>query len=203
MQFGLLALSELNGYFVGFLQNFGYKPQPVQIPSTQGFGLVGVLFVVALLPAVLEELIFRGFILRGLKGLGGVASILLCGGLFALYHQNPVQTMYQFCCGACFALIAFRSGSIFPGVLAHFANNAFVVLYYHFTGQDAMSLPWWLLVITALCLVGTIVYLIFFDKKKQEMPLQEEQKDVKGFFAYAAIGILVAAVNWISVLLAV
>ena len=198
LQFGLQSLSELNGYFVEFLEGFGYQPTAVMIPSTEGVGLVFVLFCVALLPAVFEEIIFRGLVLRGLKGFGTVACVLLSGALFSLYHQNPVQTAYQFCCGVAFALIALRSGSVFPTMLAHFCNNAAIILIYHFTGVDELVLPWQITLIAALCLVGTLGYLFFFDKKQDT----EEKTDKKGFFTYAAIGLVVCAVNWISALFA-
>lgn len=204
MQFGLLSLSQLNGWFVGVLEGIGYVPAPVVIPSTQGFGLVGALFVVALLPAIMEEVIFRGFLMRGLRGFGSVASILLCGALFSLYHQNPVQTAYQFCCGVAFALIALRSGSVLPTVLAHFLNNAVIVLYYHITGSDSMPVPLWLTIVAGVCLAATFVYLLVFDKKPKNPSLiateEPTKTDKKGFFFYAAVGLVVCFANWLGAL---
>jgi membrane protease YdiL (CAAX protease family) len=131
-----------------------------------------------------------------------VAAVLVCGALFSLYHQNPAQTIYQFCCGMVFALLALRSGSIFPAMLSHFINNAAIVLYYHFTGNDTMPLPWYVTVIAAVCLVGTLVYLLFFDKKKDKtVAIKEEKADVKGFVLFAVLGIVVCLVNWVSGLL--
>ena len=149
----------------------------------------------------MEELVFRGFLMRGLKDFGLVAAVLLCGGLFSLYHQNPVQTIYQFCCGVAFAVVAFRAGSILPTVLAHFINNAFIVLYYHFTGQDNFAMPLWLTIVTAVALVATLVYLFFFDKKESENSERTEgTKDVKGFFLFVSLGMIVCAVNWLGML---
>ena len=199
MQFGLLSLSQLNGWFVQLFEGMGYEPSPVLIPSTDGFGIVLVMLVVAFLPAVLEEIIFRGFILRGLKDFGLLFSVLVCGGLFSLYHQNPVQTAYQFCCGVAFALIAFRSGSIFPTMLSHFINNGAIVLVYHITGLEEFPMPWYVTVVAAICLIGSIVYLLAFDRKKEkEAAIEKPSK--KGFFAYAAIGLAVCLINWISAL---
>lgn len=198
LQFGLFSLSYINDFFVRFLQTFGYTPSAVQIPSTDGFGLVGVLFVVAVMPALLEEIIFRGFLLRGLKGFGGVFSVFVCGGLFALYHQNPVQTAYQFCCGAAFALLALRAGGILPTVIAHLLNNAAIVLYYHFTGLDALPLPLPVIIAAAVCLVTTLVYLVWFDKGEAS----RKEKGKRGFFAFAAIGLIICTVSWIAALFA-
>ena len=54
-------------------------------------GIVGALAVVAVLPAFLEESIFRGVMLEGMKALGTAAACLLGGLCFSLFHQNPEQ----------------------------------------------------------------------------------------------------------------
>ncbi len=196
LQFGLFSLGTLNTYFLEFLGKFGYQDTPIQVPSMDGFGLIGVLLVVAVLPAIFEELIFRGLVLQGLKSFGTVGAVLLCGGLFAIYHQNPAQTLYQFCCGAAFALMAIRAGSIFPTVVSHFVNNALIVIL---TKYKISILPNWLLIVFALCLVGVLAYLIFFEKKNAKSSLDKREK--KNFFLFAAVGIVICLVNWLAVIL--
>ena len=175
LQFGLFSLGELNGLFLEFLGNFGYENKPIQIPSLDGFGLPAVLITVAVLPAVFEEFLFRGVILRGVKTFGAVGAVLLCGGLFSLFHQNPAQTLYQFCCGAAYALLALRAGSVLPTVAAHFCNNAVIVL-------------------SAICLVGALVYLIFIDKQKTS---KGDKSQKIGFLLCALAGILICVISWI------
>jgi hypothetical protein len=135
LQIGLFAFSELNTLFLEFLEGFGYTPDEIRLPSINGWGFIGALIAVALLPAVFEEILFRGVLLGGMKQFGEVKAALLCGALFALYHQNPPQTVYQFICGTAFAFIAMRSGSILPTVLSHFLNNAFILCLYAFNVQ--------------------------------------------------------------------
>lgn len=203
LQIGLLSLSELNGWFLRFLGRFGYRSE-INIPSLDGAGLFGVLFVVALLPAVFEETIFRGLLLKGLKGFGECAAVLVCGALFSLYHQNPAQTVYQFVCGAAFALVALRAGSILPTVFAHFLNNAFVILLQRFQNgvlPSGAKVP--VLVFSVVCLVASIVF-FFFDgraRKKTQTHEQSEKADKKGFFLSAAVGIGVCIIMWISALI--
>lgn len=197
LQIGLFSLSELNGYFLTWLEKFGYAPPPIELPSMDGFGLIGVLITVAVLPAIFEEIFFRGMLLDGCKVFGNAGAVLLCGGLFALYHQNPAQTIYQFCCGAAFALVALRSGSILPTVLSHFLNNALILILTKL-GLDSFTMP---VLITVLCvsipcLIGSLVYLIFFDKKKAE----EKTGTKKQFLLGALGGIVICGVTWISAL---
>lgn len=219
LQAGLLSLSSLNDIFIGFLERFGYEQSTLLLPDLDGFGLIATIFCVAVLPALLEEILFRGILLRGLQSFGALASVLLCGGLFALYHQNPVQTIYQFACGAAFALVAWKAGSVLPTVLSHFINNTLIILLTKFGIEgipSAAYVPY--VAITSLCLVGALGYLFFFDlpktkdgekeegaKKKSKQELQREKAEKKServrFFVCALVGITVFSVNWISALI--
>ena len=124
----LFSLNWVNGWFVELLSLIGYEmPGDTSVPSVAGGGILGVLLVVAVLPAFCEETIFRGIILEGIKDIGTVAACLLGGLLFSIFHQNPPQTIYQFLCGAAFTLLAIRADSIWPAILIHFVNNAVVL----------------------------------------------------------------------------
>ena len=208
LQIGLLSLSELNSLFLKFLARFGYKDMGISLPSMDGFGFVGVLIVVAVFPAIFEELFFRGVLLSGMKSFKTTGAVLLCGALFSLYHQNPAQTIYQFCCGAAFALVAIKSGSILPTVLSHFANNAFILVLEK-TGISSFSTPvfWTIMGVSVVCLIASLVYLLFLDKKQtNEPPMYESEgkndpvSERKRFFLGAALGIALCAFTWLFVL---
>ena len=190
LQFGLFSLGELNGWFLKFLENFGYENKPLQLPSLDGAGLFWTIFTVALLPAVFEEMLFRGVIMDGVKPFGRVGAVLLCGALFSLFHQNPQQTIYQFCCGVAYALLALRSKSVLPTMLAHFANNAAIILLTKF----AATIPTQVFILSGGCLLGTLVYLIFFDKTQAEKATKSQRIS---FLLCASLGILICLISWI------
>ena len=84
-----------------------------------------VLLVMALMPAVGEEIFFRGFLYGGLKHKYGVVwGILISSFIFGAFHMSLVKLIPTGILGACFAYIAYRSGSIFIGMFLHFVNNA-------------------------------------------------------------------------------
>lgn len=198
LQIGLLSLSELNGLFIKFLEKFGYEATVPELPSMQGFGFVGVLFVAAVLPAVMEEFVFRGIFLRETKGFSLLARVLICGGFFSLYHQNPAQTIYQFICGVAFALVAIKAGSILPTVLSHFINNALIVTLEK-CGVNSFSSTVYVicLVASGLCLLASFLWLLVFDRKRGE-----KKKGAYGpFFSCAALGIIMMALSWLTMLL--
>jgi membrane protease YdiL (CAAX protease family) len=199
LQCGLFCLSMLNTEFLEWLEKFGYEDTPIQLPSMDGFGLIGVLFTIAVMPAIFEELIFRGLLLKGMISFGTVGAVFLNGALFALYHQNPAQTLYQFCCGCAFALVAIRAGSILPTVVSHFINNALIVILTKFGIVDIGGVV--VLIISILCLIASLVWLLFFDKGKNETCNKINKTEIKSFFLYASVGIAMYALTWISVLL--
>ena len=217
MQCGLLSLSFINALFLQWLEKFGYTPASPALPSLQGAKILPVLFVVAVLPAFLEELFFRGILLRGMKKFGTVASVFYGAALFALYHQSPAQTLYQFICGACFALIAIRSESILPTVVSHFLNNALIVIL---TACGIESLPVFLVCVFAALFVASLIFLLVFGKRLAKQPAAtdkdgnnacadmrdissvKEKADVKGFTLCALIGIIICSLTWISSLVA-
>lgn len=198
LQVGLFGLSELNVLFVEFLQSLGYKDVGITLPSMQGAGFIGVFVTVAIIPAVMEEFVFRGVFLRETKDFSLLARVLICGGLFALYHQNPAQTVYQFICGAAFALVAIKSGSILPTMLSHFINNAVILLLTKF-GVSSFDMPMYAIIlsVSGLCLVGALVYLLVFDRKKCE----KKRGNYKQLFACAGLGIFMLSLVWILALL--
>lgn len=204
LQCGLFCLSHLNSLFLGWLAKFGYKDTPLELPSMDGFGFIGVLFVVALVPAVFEEVIFRGLLLDGMRSFGTVGAVLLNGALFALYHQNPAQTIYQFCCGTAFAFMAIRAGSILPTVVSHFINNALILTLtkYNLTTFSPTVLIV-IMSVSVLCLLGSLAWLIFIEKKKADEAPMDEMKVIerKYFITYAALGITFCALTWLGVLL--
>lgn len=83
------------------------------------------LFVVALLPALGEELFFRGVLYRFVaKRVQNVwFPILASAAFFAAVHYNPSGLLAIFLAGILFAFFYYLTGSLWPGILAHFVYN--------------------------------------------------------------------------------
>jgi sodium transport system permease protein len=87
------------------------------------------LLVFAILPALCEELAFRGFILAGLlRRFRPRTAILLCSFLFALFHMNVFQFLPAFFLGVILGLLTVRSRSLVPAIMFHGLHNSVLIL---------------------------------------------------------------------------
>lgn len=106
--------------------------------------LVLVLFTVAVVPALSEELLFRGLVQRDLeRATGGWQSATIAGVIFALYHMNPFSLLPLIALGVAFGLIVHRSGNTVLAMIAHFTNNALatVAMYLNIDEDFIMTAP--------------------------------------------------------------
>ena len=106
-------------------------------PSESGRGFVLTLLLVAVSPAVCEEALFRGPILRGLLSrFSPLGAALLTGILFGLFHGDVWRFVPSALLGVGLSAIALASDSIVPAMVAHFINNACLLVLVH-RGLDA------------------------------------------------------------------
>jgi membrane protease YdiL (CAAX protease family) len=83
-----------------------------------------VVLMVALVPAIAEELLFRGLVQRSLEeAVGGLRGAIITGVIFGAYHLNPFSIVPLVALGVYFGFIAYRSGTITLAMSAHFFNN--------------------------------------------------------------------------------
>ena len=75
---------------------------------------------------VLEELVFRGAVLRLARPLGVREAILLQAVLFAAQHGSPAAVVWAFGCGLVLGTLAERTGRVWPGIILHTLNNLLV-----------------------------------------------------------------------------
>jgi membrane protease YdiL (CAAX protease family) len=87
-----------------------------------------VTFVIALTPALCEEVLFRGYVQRNLSRHGAVRGAVLTGVIFGCYHLNLFQIVPLVLIGIYIAYLQMRSESLVVPMVAHFANNFFSVL---------------------------------------------------------------------------
>jgi membrane protease YdiL (CAAX protease family) len=103
-----------------------------------GQSTLGSFFLAVLVAPVMEELVFRGLLLQGLRRHWPAApAVLTTALLFALFHANPWQFMGPLLLGLFFGWLTVRSGSLWPAILAHALNNATALVTMHLLAVTA------------------------------------------------------------------
>ena len=98
------------------------------------------LFVVALMPAICEEMFFRGFIYTSFKGKNSCKAAIICSGiLFGFMHMDFIRIIPTSILGIAFAYCVYKSGSIFVPMILHFINNALSVVVGNYPDNEFMN----------------------------------------------------------------
>lgn len=129
--------------------------------------LILLLFHVAVVPGVCEEVMFRGFILRAFeRDMAPWAAIVLTGTLFGLYHLRMTQVLPLVVLGILITWLAWRTGSLPVVILVHFLNNGISViaarLFPDVVFDPAFSEtlpPSWLIALSAIAVPVILLYL--------------------------------------------
>ena len=103
------------------------------------------LLMIAILPALGEEFLFRGVVQRLFSEMTGNRhlGIWIAAFVFSFFHFQFYGFLPRFLLGLYFGYLLFWSSSIWVPVTAHFINNGLAVVYYHFSkaamGETAMD----------------------------------------------------------------
>ncbi|MCC6144587.1 MAG: CPBP family intramembrane metalloprotease [Candidatus Hydrogenedentes bacterium] len=88
-----------------------------------------ILFVLALSPAICEEVVFRGVILSGLRTrLGAMACVLIVGVMFGIIHFSVYRFVPTALTGMLLTWLVLRTGSLLAGMVVHLLNNSLSLL---------------------------------------------------------------------------
>lgn len=87
-----------------------------------------LILVIAVTPAICEEFFFRGMLMKTYSYYPA-ASICMAAGLFALLHYDVTRLVPTFYLGLFMGWAVTRTGNITAGMILHFINNAFSVIY--------------------------------------------------------------------------
>lgn len=113
------ALAELGAKIGGDV-----SPVFAQVLNKEDVSFAESFFTFAVIPAVFEEMFFRGFVYAGFRRARGPrAAILLSALLFGLFHMNIQQFLYAAVMGVFLGVLREVTGSVWPSTILHFVNN--------------------------------------------------------------------------------
>jgi membrane protease YdiL (CAAX protease family) len=115
----MIVVIEENMGFNGTIPDLPLNDDPVVIA-------LYVLSIVVI-PPIVEEMMFRGMIMQGLRRFGDGFAVVASAALFGLYHGNLAQSVFAFLCGLILGFVVVRTNSLLPSILIHTINNASAV----------------------------------------------------------------------------
>lgn len=184
----------------------GYNPDSsLPLPLNNIGWLFANIFILGVLPAISEELIYRGIILNGLRRFGNLKAILFSALIFAFAHGSLMQFFYQLILGLVLGYVLVKTGSLIASIFVHLLNNTIVIVLnylatvYNWTDSAILNGPttWGafdIVIAIALALTTTAVVMILISFLKSKKPELEYTKSGEKFDDTAKVLFIVSAI---------
>jgi len=175
---GLQELTKMLPWSKATLQKFDeteatyFKTVAVMARMNGVWDFIISILVIALVPAVVEEVMFRG----GMQNLLSrwikmpILAIVITSVIFSAVHGSYLGFLSRFALGFLLGWMYYRTGNIWLNIIAHFFNNAAAVTQLYLISKPGQKIdasmmdthsPWWLGIASTAVLIGL---LIAFDK---------------------------------------
>ena len=138
--------------------------------------LIVVIIMAAVTPAICEEFYFRGYFLRNMsRRFSGKTAVIISGLIFGLFHFNPFQLTGLILMGIYFSFLAWHYQSLWASMIAHFTNNALVVIAYYISKEQMidvnlddpnLQIPMNMVLISSILFI--VLILIILNSKKAD-----------------------------------
>lgn len=169
------------GEFVGVLIPPKKEMEIVQSPLSGIFALL-YLIEVAVFPAIIEEIAFRGIIMKGFEEFGSLFAVICSAVAFSFMHGSFNQMLLQFIGGLAIGTVVIVTKNFLLGVIMHFVNNSFSTVYSLYItklGNDPISTNLNAVLSSATIIIGAIfvvVSVVYFGA----MIIQQEKDKALG-----------------------
>ena len=162
-----------------------YFKQVMVIARMDNFGdYVISMIMVALLPAVFEETLFRG----GLQNLLSrwfkmpVLAIIVTSIIFSAFHVSYLGFLSRFALSFVLGWIFYRTGNIWLNIIAHFFNNGLALTSLYLSTKPGVKIdpskmeghfPLWVGLISIAIVTGLFIYFDRISKNETDRPGEE------------------------------
>ena len=167
----ILAAAYINYYMIAFTPYAEFAEEFLWVDTYDTPHAIVLSFVtMAIIPAFVEEFLFRGLIQTNLRPYGSGVAIVGSAVLFGLMHQNVQQVFYATVAGLVLGYIYEVTDSVWCGILLHLMNNGFSVF------ESAVTARWNTETAEHVCTlvegvifgVGALCLIWLICRKKQE-----------------------------------
>jgi uncharacterized protein len=142
------------------------------------------MIMVALLPAMFEETLFRG----GLQNLLSrwfkmpIVAIVVTSIIFSAIHGSYLGFLSRFALGFVLGWMYYRTGNIWLNIIAHFFNNGLALTSLYFSSKSGVKMdptkieehfPLWVGLVSIAIVAGLFIYFEKISKKETDRPGEE------------------------------
>lgn len=127
---------------------------------------VGIMYATILAP-IIEEIVFRGWILKVLQKYGNVVAVIISALIFGIFHGTLTQSVPAVFIGVVLALLTIKYKSIIPSIIVHLFSNSLSVILEVIKDYELVSLliKVFSVIFIVLSIVIIIYYLIIYAKR--------------------------------------
>ena len=165
----LFLLAGTLNYFQFFIEKIGLNISTPTIEINSFGNYLISLVSLAVIPAICEELLFRGVLVNCLKHKGPMFAVVFSSIMFAIFHFSPLQLIYPICFGLILGIVYLRTDNIIFPILLHFINNALSISIQYFSNSSGVFTHSTFMLIYAIVTLVIWIFIIrwlFKDFKK-------------------------------------
>lgn len=187
---GCMGANIVTSILLTILENWGIPiPEMPEMMEQTPISLLLNIFVIAVLPALLEEAVFRGCVLRVLRPFGDGLAVVVSAFLFALMHGNIRQIPFAFIVGLLLGWLYVVTNSIVLPMLVHFTNNALSVVmeYMAFNLSEFGTNVFYGGIIYGLTAIGSVAAVLLLVTRNDGMKIQKSTSVLRAGERFATV----------------
>lgn len=184
--------------------------------NTGRLSSVLMFILIAILPAIFEELFIRKGIMGILESKGAIFATIVSAVIFATIHLNISQFIFAFLVGILFGIVRCRTNKLYPTMILHFLNNGAavfeVLMYRHDTIMQIFTYISIAVNAVGFCLLIYMLYKKIMElKDKESIQKFKEELDyrkiklnvIENLYVFADYTFAVAAVLSVTMFIAI
>ncbi|MCF7920148.1 MAG: ABC transporter permease subunit [Candidatus Cloacimonetes bacterium] len=148
-----------------------YLESMQKIMEVHQLPLVFSFLVMGFLPGICEEMLFRGYIIRGFERFGKWQAIIITGIMFGIFHLDFFRFLPAAAMGIWLGYLLLKTGSIYITIIAHTLHNSFTIVLSRWGEQLPIlsgivkndNIPLWLLLVSMVAITFIAYYLEKFN----------------------------------------
>lgn len=167
--------------FTNFLEIFGIVLPLRFFEMGNSLGENAALLLIALIGAVLQEILFRGVILNVLRKFGDSFAIIVCAILYAIFSYSASLPLYHFLFGLSLCYFAIRAGSVVTPIICRVVATIIIFSFSFLQGNIEQSLFEFitLLLLVLILFFAIAAYVKFIKQDKRAFYLHPDSDGIE------------------------